>query len=879
MRVVGRQDEVAGLSALLDRVTGEGSGGSLVLRGDAGVGKSTLLGWAVEEAGRRGFSTIGVTGVQAEFGLAYAGLHRLLGDQPLVRAALDGDQTPVRVALALLTHLTDAATEERPLLVVADDAHWLDGPSWDALTFVARRLAGDPVLILMAMRTGAETTARLTGAGLPESTVLPLDETSAAQLLDRSAPALRPEVRARVLAEAAGNPLGLVELAAAGDRPGRLPEDLPLPVRLERSFALSVAELPAATRTLLLVAALNEGTGLHEIVTAATSVEPGTGDITADDLTPAVAAGLVQLDGDGLRFRHPLIRSALRQTASAARRRRVHAALGVTIADGERSVRHRAAAADAPDEALAAELEQAAQRDRLRGALAAAVAGLERAGQLSEDPEAQARRLMWAVFAAYDLGDGDTVRRLMNGLADRRLPAAAEAQLAWLREAALGSGWSGADRVPAYLEIIERLRQAGDQELALSELTSISLRCYWSNPDAGTIRLVIEQADRFDVPADNAHRIAALAMAAPLDRGPEVVEPIARLSRQLVGGRPEELDVLATAASGLGAFPRSLVFARAAADELRAQGRLGVLAQTLTTQATVAGKLGDVRLAEQSAVEARSLAVETGQPRWAVTADLARAHALALRGEGAEARRLADAAESALLPVGAHPMLALVQLVRGADAMAEANHAAAFEHLAPIFDPGAVPFHPVLRFWALTQLADAAMGSGREADLRAVLDSLPDVDIPVAAIARTYTRALLEEDFTAAIDPEWPFERARLQHAYGAWLRRKRRVTESRLPLRAAISALTALGCRPWADRAQAELRATGESTPRREDARDRLTPQELQIAMLAADGLTNRDIGQRLFLSPRTIGTHLYRIFPKLGVASRTELVRALMT
>ncbi|XVU30602.1 LuxR C-terminal-related transcriptional regulator [Actinoplanes sp. CA-054009] len=678
-----------------------------------------------------------------------------------------------------------------------------------------------------------------------------------------------------MLAEAAGNPLGLVELAAAGDRPGRLPEDLPLPVRLERSFALSVAELPAATRTLLLVAALNEDPGLHENLTSANRIEP----VAADDLTPAVDAGLVQLDDHGLRFRHPLVRSALRQTASAAGRRRAHAALGVTIADGERSVWHRAAASDAPDERLAAELERAAQRDRLRGALDSAVAGLERAGRLSEDPEARARRLLWAVFAAYDLGDGDTVRRLMDELSERRLPPAAEAQLAWLREAALGSGWSGADRVPAYLEIIERLRRAGDRELALAELSSIALRCYWSNPDAATIRLIVEQTGRFDLPDDDPHRISVLAMAAPLDGGPDVLEPMNRLSRRLVGGRPDELDVLATAASGLGAFPRSLVFARAAADELRAQGRLGVLAQTLTTQATVAGKLGDVRLAEQSAVEARALAMETGQPRWAVTADLARAHALALRGEAAEARRLADAAESALLPIGAHPMLALVQLVRGAEAMAAANHAAAYEHLAPIFDPGAVPYHPVLRFWALTQLADAAVGSGREDALREILAALPDVDLPVAMVARAYTRALLDEDFTVAIDPEWPFERARLQHACGVWLRRRRKISESRVPLRAAISALTALGCRPWADRARAELRATGESSPRREDARDRLTPQELQIAMLAADGLTNRDIGQRLFLSPRTIGTHLYKIFPKLGVSSRTELVRALMT
>nr|WP_221383081.1 LuxR family transcriptional regulator [Actinoplanes polyasparticus] len=882
-QVVGRAEEIERLRALLDRLPREG--GSLVLRGDAGVGKSTLLGWAAGEAGRRGLRTITVTGVQAEFDLPYAGLDRLVTGLPpqestaaaqaVVRAALDGDLTPVRVALALLTLLTESAGT----LLLADDAQWLDDASWDALTFVARRLAGDPVLIVMTMRNGAETTQRLAGAALPELTVEPLADAEAAALLDQRAPALRPDVRDRVLAEAAGNPLGLVELASLGDRTGRLPEDLPLPARLERSFALSVDALPEATRTLLQVAAYNDGSDVYETVAAAA----GLAAITIDDLTPAVAADLVRVDGFGaLRFRHPLVRSALRQAVPAGRRRDIHAALAATIPDApgdERRIWHLAAATTRPDERIAAELARAAQRARRRGTLVSAIVGLERAAQLTPDPDVQAHRLMWALATAHDLGDPETLRRLMTTLSARTLPPPVQARLNWFREVMLGSGWSGAERLASFVEAVDQVRRDGDPELALTELANNALRCYWSNADDRTRTAMVDAVERFDLPPDNAQRIAVLAMAAPLERGPEVIASIDRLSRRLLG-TPEELELLAVSASGLGSWRRSVVLCRAAANSARAEGRLGLLTQTLVTEATVAGQLGDVRLAEQAATEAFALANETGQPRWALTASMAQGYAAALRGDSATAERLAHEAESALLPAGAYPMLALVQLIRGVGALAEGRHVTAFEQLSAVFDPDDVPYHPAIRLWAVSHLADAAVGCGREDDLRAIMDGLPDVDLPVLRMGRAYVAALLEPgEIEGAIDADYPFERARLQHSYGSWLRRRRRVSESRTHLRAATTALNALGVTPWAERARAELRAAGESSPRREDARDRLTPQELQIAMLAADGLTNRDIGERLFLSPRTISTHLYHIFPKLGVSSRTELVRTLIS
>jgi DNA-binding CsgD family transcriptional regulator len=235
-------------------------------------------------------------------------------------------------------------------------------------------------------------------------------------------------------------------------------------------------------------------------------------------------------------------------------------------------------------------------------------------------------------------------------------------------------------------------------------------------------------------------------------------------------------------------------------------------------------------------------------------------------------------------------MLALVQLIRGAEALADGRHLAAYEQLYPIFDPGEVPYHPLVQFWALSNLAEAAVACGRADDLRELVEELTPIGtFPVLRVALNYCAPLLAADgdaeaaFETALAADylaaWPLERARLQHAYGAWLRRQRRVTESRPHLRAATAAFDALGVRPWADRARAELRASGERVRRHPDARDRLTPQELQIAQLAGDGLSNRDIAGRLFLSPRTISTHLYRIFPKLGVTSRAELARVLQS
>ncbi len=307
----------------------------------------------------------------------------------------------------------------------------------------------------------------------------------------------------------------------------------------------------------------------------------------------------------------------------------------------------------------------------------------------------------------------------------------------------------------------------------------------------------------------------------------------------------------------------------------------------LTLQAWAAVYLADWKVAVPAAEEAGRLAAETGEPLWAAGAQVVKAMVAALRGDGEVADALAAQAEQDVPPIGASFMLAIVQLARGLTALGGGRHGDAYEHLRRVFDPGDPAYHPFIRCWAIGELAEAAVHSGHRDAARAVLEELEPLAAqtpsPWFQAGMRYARPLLADDrdaeplFQAALDADlarWPFFRARLQLAYGAWLRRQRRVAESRAPLRAAREALDALGAIPWGERARQELRASGESSHRRTpEAWDQLSPQELQIAQLAADGLSNREIGQQLYLSHRTVSSYLYRVFPKLGISSRSQL------
>lgn len=902
-----RQHPLVGREAELDRARDLlVTGGALLVRGPAGIGRTALLEAASSAAREHGVVVLPAAGIAAEAHLRFAALHTLL--RPVLahvdalpdpqRDALLGafgmaSATPdaLHLGLATLALLEHAATLA-PVALVVDDAQWLDPATAQTLAFVARRLGEGPVAVLAALPDGttfAGATDAARGAGVPELWLGPLGARDAGRVLDLVAPELGDERRAWVLRSAAGNPLALTELPLAPvvDAPPAGPAFVPLTPTLEAAFTARAAELPAPTRTLLLAAAANDATTLAEALGAA-SLLTGT-PVTVDDLAPAVAAGLVEADGPALRFRHPLIRSALHQHASPAERAGAHRALADVLADQpSRRVWHRVASATGPDEALATELEQAAQSAQQRGAADVALVALDRAVELTAEPFRRGVRLLRVTELAWEAGRPDVVAEAIARASALDLAPAERRRLAALRELYDHGARADADPVPTFTGIAEQLLDAGLPEEATRALLTASLRVRWSTAGPDVRARILAVAERLPLAPDDPNQLAIRAQTDPFTHGAATLAQLDAITIE-PGTDPRHLFLLGAAANALGAFEHAAAFLADAAAGLRREGRTGLLAQAQTSYAWAAVGLGMVDAGVAAADEA--IALGRGEPRWNAVAQLARAALHGLRGDADAAERLAAAAESVLLPVAALPMEALTAIVRGKTALAGGRHADAFDHLRRLFDPHDVASMPPVRSWALADLADAGVHSGHHAAVAAIVASQEPVAAqsrsPALLAALALARPLVASDDDAeALFQEGlggdhaaqPLVRARLLLAYGAWLRRRRRVAESRAPLRAARETFGALGIPTWAERARQELRASGETSRRRDlDARDELTPQEVQIAQLAAEGLTNREIGQRLYLSHRTVGSHLYRIFPKLGVTSRAELRRVL--
>ncbi|GII53735.1 LuxR family transcriptional regulator [Planotetraspora thailandica] len=885
------------IEELLDQVGDRGS--ALLLRGEPGIGKSALLGAAACQAGARGTTVLSAAGVQSETHLPFAGLHQLLWPMldsvdelpaPQREALLSafgvaetGPPEFFLIALAALNLLGEAAAR-RPLLVTIDDVQWLDIPTMDVLGFVARRVASEPVVLLMALLDPYAT--RPAVCGLPEMCLTGLDQAASEALLDARPTRLSPGLRRRVLAEAAGNPLALAELPLTADEEPLAANAklLPLTVRLERAFAQRATDLPAVTQTLLLVAAADDG-GKPADVLAATAAVTGM-PATASALDPAVRAGLVEAGPLAVRFRHPLIRSAIYQMAGPGQRLAAHAALAEThAADPDRRAWHRAAASGRQDERVAAELEAVADRARARGAISVAVEALHRSGELSEDPALRGERLLRAAELAFELGGRDLAGELLGHVQPGDLGLVERARLTWLHEMLEEGPSEGAPRSRRLVELAARCEAEGAGSLALNFVRAAALRCWWSDPGPKTRLGVVAAAERLHVDGDDPELLMILASASPVERGATVIE---RLSKLHADADPMATRLLGMASTFVGAFDLATGFLTTAIAGLRAQGRLGLLAQTLVSHAYVSVRQTDWTAAMCAAEEAERLARETGQPRWAAAARVTMALLSGLRGEWDAAGSFAAEAERVLVPMASSADLALLQMARGVTALCAGQHAEAYGHLRRMFRVGDPAYHPVIRWWAVDDFAEAAAGAGHAEEARAALAELEKAAAltpsPLLHVGLRHAHAVLADSDTlyqAALDADlsrWPMARGRLLLAYGAWLRRRRRVVESRVPLRAAREVFDALGMPPWAERARQELRASGEAADRRDPAAsDRLSAQELQIARLAADGLSNREIGQQLYLSHRTVGTHLYRIFPKLGITSRAQLREAL--
>jgi DNA-binding CsgD family transcriptional regulator len=535
-------------------------------------------------------------------------------------------------------------------------------------------------------------------------------------------------------------------------------------------------------------------------------------------------------------------------------------------------------------------LDAMAERARLRGDLDVAVQAFTRAAELTGDQELRALRLLRAGELAYELGRSAETVSLFTEARKLGLPPRERATAEFYLEAIEGE-WLGAATVRGFGRIAADFAKTGDNRQALEALDTVALRAHWSNLDDDTRREVVEVVDLLDVPVNDSLRLSVLALIDPVRRGREVIECIRRMSPVDIAG-PTELLTIGTAASAVWADDLALPYLRTAAAGFRADGRLTLLGWSLVSAAWADLRRGAVRGAITSAAEGTRLAEETGHDRYVAAAKLAHAIAAAERGEDPTAERLISEAEAVVLPMGANPMLALVALARGRRALAFERYAEAYEHLGRLFDSADVAYQPFVRGWALADLVDAALHGDGDLDVvRGFLAEWEQIAAATAAphldVQLKYAAAVLadvaaaEERFRIAITSAaatWPFYAARARLAYGTWLRRQRRLAESRTPLREAAQSFDALGLLRFAERARRELRASGESARRRvPEAWAQLTPQELQIAQLAAEGLSNREIGERLYLSHRTVGSHLYRLFPKLGVTSRAQLRDAL--
>ncbi|MEV0717482.1 BREX system ATP-binding domain-containing protein [Asanoa sp. NPDC050611] len=856
--LVGRAAEVAELDRLLAGARAGRSAARLV-QGEAGSGKTTLLDHVAKAA--EDLRVLRCAGVESEAELPFAGLHMLLRgsldrldalpapQRAALRAAFGLADAPgvdrFLVGLATLTLLSELASAA-PLVCLVDDLQWLDRASADALLFAARRIDAEGVLLLFAAREDAPATGLAT-LHLPRLS----DDDAAVLLAD-----LPVGQRERVLAEAAGNPLALIELAR-GDGAGG---------GVTAAFAAQVERLPAATQRLLLVAAADD-TGDPRVVLAAAGSAPA-------DLAPAERAGLVRLGNETMVFRHPLVRTAVYRRAALAERLAAHRALADALDAPEHRDRRAwqlAAAATGFDAAAADELAAAAVRAGLRGGYAASAAAHERSARLTADPTLRARRLAAAATRARDAGQLPRAAALAAETADLPAEADTAAETAWVRARVEFEQGDPAVAATMVAEGAALIRDTDPAQSGRMLVETVRMAYFADEPPdlADAVELMRTLPDTGPLKP----LLAASAIFGDLLAG-RAADP---LGAALEHVRPDLLDSAVAGTQGHVAFLRLFVGADAEAyaltgqllAEARDRGLIGGLPHLLLYHGQAALALGRLRDARSAGEEGMRIAEDTGQERSAANHRALVSQVCAVTGD--ERRCVA-------LATGRNATLALstldITLGRYAEAL-DRFEAAPRDHLG-------------FGYLAPPEWVEAAARAGRPDRAEAVLDRYQGWarhqrgTVVEALVERC--RALLTDDaephYRAALrllhDANRPLVLARTQLLWGEWLRRLRRRSESRAPLRAALEAFDHAGARPWADRARAELRATGETVPAaagRAGQLRRLTPQELQVARLAADGLSNRDIGARLFLSPRTVGYHLYKIFPKLGIADRHEL------
>ncbi|WP_113701405.1 AAA family ATPase [Nonomuraea lactucae] len=855
MTMVGRDREAAAVLAL--------ASGSLVLTGEAGSGKSTMLELAALRAsgGRR---VLRADGAPNETNIPFAALHQLLRPvlheagalSPRQRSALltavgsvDGGTAPDRLIIGVaVLELLSGLAQHTPVLVVADDVQWFDADSREMLAFAARRIGEEPLAVLAATREQAAL------PGLPTLELGPLDRRAANLLLDAQPRPPGERRRALILSQAAGNPLALIELARA-DTTDTDVDVLPPTERLERIFAADLDALPAATRHALLLAAAETS----DLVTTR----------YAEALAPAERSGLIRITGTRLRFRHSLAASAVYHRAPLETRRRAHLELADLLrSEPDRRAWHLAAAARGPDDTVATTLEDTAATARLRGGYSAAATALERAAELSTTPHERARRLVLAAGDALFTGQPSWVERLASRVAtvtDEPSPLAAAA----LRVGQVLTLTSQHDRAYSLLE-----ESARDPASAGEACASAAVVAFYSGDEQMRATVYRQAAgdpwtavvtDPFEHRSEMAARLSTLVSAAD--------------------GDPGRLMALGTMAWMLDETSLAVRIFDDALHRWRATGRLPAKLGCASGWAYLDhGRWAQARLV---AADTRSLADEAGLAHLGAAAMALEAATLALTGDTPTARALAEQALRSIDPLHSRAVAAQARWALGMTAVADGDHETAYTQFRSQFTDDGRPVHYYCSYAALAEFSAAAVRTGHRQEAVDIIDRaakrLSGDASPHIRMRLHRSRALLgledvEAHFEAALDEpageQRPFERAVIMLEYAQWLRRQRRIAEARPKLLAAAETFKRLGARPWAERSQEELRAAGVDTqPATPEALTMLTPQQQHIIRLAARGLTNREIAEHLFLSPHTVASHLYRSYPKLGITTRAQL------
>jgi DNA-binding CsgD family transcriptional regulator len=905
--LTGRRRERDVLDRFLESVRA-GQSRALVVRGEPGVGKTALLEYLAEHAS--GCRVVSAAGVQSEMELAFAGLHQLLGplldrlerlpvpQRDALRTAfgVTAGSVPDRffIGLAVLSLLSDAA-EKQPLICVVDDEQWLDRASAQALGFAARRLQVESVgLVFAARETGEEL------AGLEELVVEGLAEDDARELLDTALTGpLDTRVRDQIVSEARGNPLALLELPR-GVTPAVLAGGfgllgaIPLSGRIEDSFRRRLDALPVETRRLLQLAAADP-VGDPVLVWRAAELLA----IGVEAATPAIEAGL--LDFDALvRFRHPLVRSAAYRSASLQERQEVHRALAEVTdpeIDPDRRAWHRAQAAPGPDAEVAEELERSAGRAQGRGGLAAAAAFLERAAMLTPEPKRRAQRLLAAARAKRDAGALDAALALLVAVEAGPLDSLRTAEVEHLRGQIALEQQRGGDAARLLLSAamrLEPLNATSARETHLEALVAAMWAADLNNP--GGI-LAAARAARAAPPArEPARAVDALldAFALRWTEGYAAAAPTLTRALELVLARNADTDEVGRWQAG--PRPSSAVAfelwdaesSHAVADRLvtaaRDTGALAQLRPALNFLAITHILAGELTTAAVMIDEDRSIAEATG----IVPIAYAAMALVAWRGQETQASELIEATLHEARARGLGRMVNFALHARSVLENGLGRHAAARDAAGRAFEADQMGFGP----FVVPELAEAGSRTGDVASVRAALEWLSErtrakpsewalgIEARVRALLTDgkAAEAFYRESIARLGLTPVRVERARAHLLYGEWLRRENRRVDAREQLHAAHDMFASMGAEAFADRARRELLATGERVRQRTvDKRDRLTAQEGQVARLARDGLSNSEIGTRLFISPRTVQYHLHKVYLKLGINSRTQLDRVL--